>query len=177
MGESPGQSSVVHITFLWGVSPMAQFMANLIIRANTQLSQWLGKWASMHKRSPLAQTICCSISMRVSVGMETNMLSVVWWVGPWVLVAAGQNSWLMCLLHINRTQEEVSGGAVRDYLKWVNQYSTNLHEPERIFDELHILKKRSPLFSLCSILLISATRHGADSMAIEFQIKLKNLQD
>lgn len=37
---------------------------------------------------------------------------------------------------------------MRDYLKWVNQYSTKLHEPERISDELRVLKKCSPSLPL-----------------------------
>lgn len=179
MAESPGQCSVVNITVLWGVSPMAQFMSNVVIRANTQMSQWLGRWASMHN-ALLWHKILAAWYWCVSVGMGTNMLRVAWWVYLWVVVAAGQNSWLICLLHICRAQEEVNSRVVRDYLKWVNQYSTKLHEPERISDELHVLKKCSPplpLFSLRSILLISATRRGADIMAIEFRIKLKNLQD
>lgn len=80
MAENPGQCSVVNITVLWGVSPMAQFMSNLVIRANTQMSQWLRRWASMHNallwHKILAALILVCVRRRGNKYVARGMMSV-----------------------------------------------------------------------------------------------------
>ena len=100
MTESMSQSSVIHITSLGGVSPLAQFNGQLgHYTANSlfpQMSQWLGTWASMHMHThaPLAHIIseaseyivlraasCLTlVCLHVSVGMVTCMFSMLCWL-------------------------------------------------------------------------------------------------
>lgn len=136
MTESLSQSSVVHITSLWGVSPLVQFngqlgdYGQLTVSTDVPMAWHMGIHAHAHTLSPgiihfwgdnvyISQSmakcltlvslhVCRHGNMYVLHSMLTGMVCLI--EPQWA-----QNFWLMCFLHINTAQVEVRPRAVREY--------------------------------------------------------------
>lgn len=126
MTESLSQSSVVHITSLWGVPPLAQLngqlghYSQLTVSTDAPMAWHMGIHAHAHTHTPLAQyTFWCDnayisqkmgwcqtfMSVHVSVGMVTCMFCILCWLEfNWATGASGQNS---------TTQPKRNSGRVR----------------------------------------------------------------
>lgn len=138
MTERLSQSSVVHITSLWGVSPLAQcngqvgYYSQLTVSTDVPTAWHMSSHAHAHTLS-LGTTqflrwqhlywpengLLPDFGVFACVCRHGNVCFAwyVYWMTEFnrSTAASGQNSWLICLLHISTDREDVKERAVREY--------------------------------------------------------------